>query len=149
VREREFKQYLDGFFPKQLTVSGVMAELNGIREENFDLLQLILKEWQGGELDLQAAKKEFQQFQRELYGERVFKSVLHGKEEIAVKKQLSSKENRKIAKEIRGKDVSLNSYAVEDLRLERERGSQELVFYEISFPFSNREEQRTRLKLRA
>lgn len=101
-----------------------MAELNTIREENFDFLQRTLKEWQGNEFNLEAARKEFQQFQRELFGERVFKSVLHGSEEIAIKKQLSSKENRKIAKEIRGKDVSLNSYPVEDLRFERERQSQ-------------------------
>jgi predicted Zn-dependent protease len=79
-------------------VARVLGELNVIREENFDFLQRVVKEWQAEELDLEVVRKEFQQFQRELFGERVFKSVLHGKEEIAVKKQLSSKENRKIAK---------------------------------------------------
>jgi hypothetical protein len=69
-------------------------------------------------------QREFKTYQREKYGERVFKSVVHGQEEVMSRKQLGYRENKKIAKEIRGKNIVVNSYPLEDVRWEEGREEQ-------------------------
>ena len=72
-----------------------MSECNRIREENFVFLGEVVKEWREERLDLEKVRGEYRRFQLERHGERVFRSVVAGNTE---KKQLSSKENKKIAK---------------------------------------------------
>lgn len=52
VGEKELKDYLDNYVPEGLGMGLILRELNVIREENFDFLQGVLREWLGGEFNM-------------------------------------------------------------------------------------------------
>jgi hypothetical protein len=55
-------------------------------------------------------------YEKEKYGERVFRSVVQSGIEEGKREKVGYRENKKIAKEIRGKNLVLNSYSLEDVR---------------------------------
>ncbi len=61
-------------------------------------------------------KEEFQLYEKEKYGERVFRSVVQSGIEEGKREKIGYRQNKKIAKEIRGKNLVLNSYSLEDIR---------------------------------
>ena len=75
----------------------------------------------------------------------VFKSTVIGTEQSA--KENSYHENKKVAMQMRGKNIVLNNYPLEDVRFEEKKDDQELVFYEITRPFASKEEQKKMLKM--
>ena len=73
---------------------------------------------------------EFDTFGKEKYGEVVFKSVVTAVEEV--NKPKSYHENKKIAREMRGKNIIINNYPIEDVKFVEKREEQELIFYEVT-----------------
>ena len=63
------------------------------------------------------------------------------------KKQLSSRENKKIAKEVRSKNIVLTAHALEDVRNQTESEQQEIIFYEVMQPFRDRLQMKEQLRL--
>ena len=63
----------------------------------------------------------------------VFKTTINGKEEPK-KNQKSYHVNKKIAKEMRAKNITLNNYPIEDVRFQEKKEEQELIFYEVANP---------------
>lgn len=47
VSEKDLKDYLDNYIPEELSLSFIMKELNVIREENFNFMQGVLRDWMG------------------------------------------------------------------------------------------------------
>ena len=62
----------------------------------------------------------------------VFKSVVGNEKEEEKKKIKSYHENKKIARQMRGKNIVINSYPIEDIKFIDKREEQELVFYEVT-----------------
>ena len=65
--------------------------------------------------------QEYELYCKEKFGERVFKSSVRGKEEQKDRKKIGYRENKKIAKEIRGKNIELISYPLIDVKEEKEK----------------------------
>lgn len=69
----------------------------------------------------------FREFEREKYGERVFKSLVQAERTDDVTKTFD--ENKKIAKSIRKKDIVLTEYPLEYDHMFDKKPELEIVFY--------------------
>jgi hypothetical protein len=79
VNDKEFFDYVTSYFPEKISEELLKREIYKINEENFFFLQNIANSMSKGGFDMKQLRDAYRNERKDLFGERVFRSLAFGK----------------------------------------------------------------------